>query len=317
MFSRKLISVSLNAAARTYSTAPKISKVGVIGLGLMGHGIAQVSAAAGYEVVALDNQAGLDAGMKRIEGSVNKVYAKQVHKEKISQDEADKKIADTMGRLSTTVDRSGLADCDLIVEAIVEDVDIKNELYADLGNLCKPETILASNTSSLPIHVMATASGRPDKTVGLHFFNPVQLMGLVEVVRTDKTDQGVFDACMEYGTNVGKVAIPCKDTPGFIVNRLLVPNLAQAMLMLDRDEATPNDIDNAIRLGAGHPMGPITLSDYVGLDTMLNILEGWVRDYPDEPAFVVPECLKERVAAGKLGRKSGEGFYKWDGDKRL
>jgi 3-hydroxyacyl-CoA dehydrogenase len=163
---------------------------------------------------------------------------------------------------------------------------------------------------------MAEASGRPERLVGLHFFNPVQLMKLVEVVRTDKTDEDVFGAARAFGEACGKVPVSCKDTPGFVVNRLLVPYMVQALEMLDRGDASKQDIDTAMQLGCGHPMGPITLTDYVGLDTTLFILEGWCERYPNEPAFAIPECLREHVKQGKLGRKTGEGFYKWDGDKR-
>ena len=163
---------------------------------------------------------------------------------------------------------------------------------------------------------MAEASGRPSRFVGLHFFNPVQLMRLVEVVRTDATDPEVFAAARAFGEAVGKAPVACKDTPGFVVNRLLVPYMSQALLMLDRGDATKEDIDTAMQFGCGHPMGPITLTDYVGLDTTLSILKGWVDKYPNEPAFVIPPILERKVAEGKLGRKSGEGFYTWEGDKK-
>jgi len=153
--------------------------------------------------------------------------------------------------------------------------------------------------------------------IGLHFFNPVQLMALVEVVHTKATDQAVVDAGVAFSKAIGKTPILCQDTPGFVVNRLLVPYISSAIQLLDAGVATQDDIDTGMRLGAGHPMGPITLADYVGLDTMLFILEGWVRDHPGNPAFFVPKSLKEKVAAGKLGRKTGEGFFKWEGDKRL
>jgi len=184
-----------------------------------------------------------------------------------------------------------------------------------LGNIAKPSAILASNTSSLPIIDIAKASGRPSKLVGIHFFNPVQLMQLVEVVRTTVTDESAFKTVFDFVKILGKTPVSCKDTPGFIVNRLLVPFLAQSLLLLERGDASIEDIDTGMRLGAGHPMGPIHLADYVGLDTTLFILEGWVKSYPNEPAFVIPNILKQKVKEGKLGRKSGEGFYKWNGDK--
>jgi 3-hydroxyacyl-CoA dehydrogenase len=296
----------------------EIKKVGVIGCGLMGHGIAQVAAQAGCEVVALEgNQAALDMGLGRIENSLGKMGARAVKKGKQTEEQAAAFASATLGRITGTLNQADLADCDLIVEAIIEDLDIKKKLFGELGALCKPETILASNTSSFPIAEMAAASGRPERFVGLHFFNPVQLMRLVEVVSTDKTDAEVSAAARTFGEAVGKAPVTCKDTPGFVVNRLLVPFMSQSLLMLDRGEASAEDIDTAMMFGCGHPMGPITLTDYVGLDTTLSILEGWVERYPNEPAFIIPEILKTKVAEGKLGRKSGEGFFKWDGDKKV
>lgn len=294
-----------------------IKKVGVIGCGLMGHGIVQVAASAGFEVVACEtSQAALDKGLGRVSKSLEKFAAKAVEKGKQTEADAKASVEAARGRIQGTLDRQDLADCDLVVEAIVEDLDVKKALFAELGALCKPEAILASNTSSFPIGAMAEASGRPERVVGLHFFNPVQLMRLVEVVRTDRTDEEVFAAAKAFGEGVGKTAVSCKDTPGFVVNRLLVPYMTQALLMLERGDASKEDIDAAMQLGCGYPMGPLTLTDYVGLDTTLSILEGWVASYPDEPAFAIPQILVEKVQQGKLGRKTGEGFYKWDGDKK-
>ncbi len=286
-----------------------IQKVGVVGCGLMGHGIAQVAAQAGFEVIVRESaQGALDKGLGRIAKSL----AKLVEKEKLTQEDADGAKA----RLNGTLELSDLADCDIVVEAIIEDLDIKSELYASLGKLCKPETILASNTSSFPVATMGAASGRPDKMVGLHFFNPVQLMKLVEVVNTPATDPAVFEEAKAFGKAVGKVSVAASDTPGFVVNRLLVPYMADAMRMVERGDSTPADVDAGMSLGCGYPMGPFTLTDYVGLDTTLSILEGWHERFPEDPTFVPPQILKDKVAAGKLGRKSGEGFFKWDGDKR-
>ena len=295
----------------------QVQKVGVVGCGLMGHGIVQVAAQGGCEVLAFEvDQQALDKGMARIEKSVSKLAQKAVDKGKLSQEQADAQVGQTRARITPTLNKADLADCDLVVEAIVENLEAKKALFAELGALCKPETILASNTSSFPIAEMAAASGRPERCVGLHFFNPVQLMRLVEVVRTDGTDEEVFAAARAFGEACGKTAVSCKDTPGFVVNRLLVPYMTQALLMLERGDATKEDIDTAMQLGCGYPMGPLTLTDYVGLDTTLFILEGWTERYPDEPAFEIPQILRQKVAEGKLGRKSGEGFYKWDGDKR-
>jgi len=295
----------------------QIKKVGVVGCGLMGHGIVQVAAQAGYQVVALEGAQGfLDAGLGRIEKSLAKLAEKAVEKGKPAE-QAKGEAAATRARITGSLERKDLADCDLVIEAIVEDLGAKKELFAALGKLCKPETVFASNTSSFPIGEMAAASGRPQRFVGLHFFNPVQLMKLVEVVRTDKTDEGVFAAARAFGESVGKVPVACKDTPGFVVNRLLVPYMTQALQMLERGDASKEDIDAAMQYGCGHPMGPITLTDYVGLDTTLAILEGWVARYPKEPAFAIPEILRQKVQEKKLGRKSGEGFYKWQGDKKV
>ena len=294
-----------------------IKKVGVVGCGLMGHGIVQVAAQGGCEVVALESdQAFLDKGLARVDKSLAKLASKNVEKGKMDQAAADAWVKETRGRISGTTSRADVADCDLIVEAIVENLDVKKELFKDLGSICKPETVFASNTSSFPIKEMADASGRPSRFVGLHFFNPVQLMRLVEVVRTDETDGAVFEGALEFGKACGKQPVSCKDTPGFVVNRLLVPYMVQAIDMLDRGDASKQDIDAAMQFGCGHPMGPLTLTDYVGLDTTLSILEGWTERYPNEPAVKIPASLKQLVAEGKFGRKTGEGYYKWDGDKK-
>jgi 3-hydroxyacyl-CoA dehydrogenase len=294
-----------------------ISKVGVIGCGLMGHGIAQVAAQGGCDVVVVEaDQAALDRGLERIAKSAEKLAAKAVAKGKLTEEQAKAQAAATTGRLTGSLDRKAVADCDLVVEAIVEDLDVKKALFKELGAACKPGTIFASNTSSFPIREMAAASGRPDRFVGLHFFNPVQLMRLVEVVRTDETSDEVFASARAFGEACGKTPVACKDTPGFVVNRLLVPYMVQALQMLERGDATKEDIDAAMKLGCGYPMGPIELTDYVGLDTTLSIVQGWVEAYPDEPSFAVPALLERKVAEGKLGRKSGEGFYKWDGDRK-
>lgn len=222
-----------------------------------------------------------------------------------------------MSRISTSTSTESLRDCDLIIEAVAENLQLKTELFEKLSSIAKPDAIFASNTSSLPITSMAYASKRPENFVGLHFFNPVQIMKLVEVIRCEKTTSEVFEKTLAFGKKIGKTTVRCSDTPGFIVNRLLVPYMAQALAMLDRQVATVGDIDVSMQLGAGHPMGPIQLADYVGLDTCLNILQGWIRDYPDEPSFIVPNCLIEKVKAGHFGRKSGVGFYKWEGDKAI
>ena len=286
-----------------------VKKVGVVGCGLMGHGIAQVAAQAGCAVVVRESeQVALDKGLQRVRKSLDKL----VEKEKLSRPDADA----AFGRISGTLELKGLSDCDLVVEAIVENLDVKKKLFSELGRLCKPSTIFASNTSSFSIGEMGTASGRPERMVGLHFFNPVQLMKLVEGVRTRQTSGEVFAEAKAFGEACGKVPVGASDTPGFIVNRLLVPYLAEAIRMVERGDATPADIDAGMTLGCGYPMGPFTLLDYVGLDTTLFILDGWHKLEPDNPIFQPPKLLVDKVKAGKLGRKTGEGFFTWEGDKR-
>ncbi len=289
----------------------QIKKVGVIGAGLMGHGIAQVAAQGGCDVVVVEtDQKALDTGLGRIDKSLAKLA------EKAKEKGGSFDPAPVRARIKGTLDKQALKDCDLVVEAIVENLDVKNKLFAELGGICKPDAIFASNTSSFPIAAMAKASGRPKQVVGLHFFNPVQLMKLVEVVRTNETSDEVFAAARAFGETCGKTPVACKDTPGFVVNRLLVPYMAEAMKMLERGDASAQDIDNAMKLGCGYPMGPFELTDYVGLDTTLSILQGWTKAYPNEAAFKIPGVLEKKVAEKKLGRKSGEGFYKWEGDKK-
>lgn len=251
--------LQLTTRCHQFSTAPTgtssgagFDKLGVIGLGLMGHGIAQTAAAAAAKngihssIVAYESDPSfLDRGRDRITKSVEKL----VSKDKLSAADAEALI----NKITFTTDRDALNDMDLIVEAIIENMDLKKQLYSELGKQCKSETIFASNTSSLSITEMALASGRPEKFVGVHFFNPVQIMKLVEVIRTDHTDIVVFDKTIQWVEHIGKVGVKCRDTPGFIVNRLLVPSLMQAILLLERGDATTNDIDLSMQLGAGHP----------------------------------------------------------------
>jgi len=301
-------------ARRSYST--KIKHVGVVGMGLMGHGVAQVSAQKGFKVTAVDidpNQ--LDKGLKSIEASLQKVYQKEAEKGKLDAKLVNTKASEVFSKITSSSDVNSLKDCDIIVEAIVENLEIKKKFWGDMGKIVKPDGIFASNTSSFPITQMGTASGRADKFVGVHFFNPVQVMQLVEVIKTADTSEATFQETWEYIKQIGKEPVHCKDTPGFIVNRLLVPFLAQALLMLDRGDASVVDIDNAMKYGAGLPMGPIVLADYVGLDTCLSILKGWTGRHPGEPAFVIPKALEAKVSSGNFGRKTGSGFYKWVGDK--
>jgi len=301
--------VLARSQAMQFST---FKKVGVVGAGLLGHGIAQTAAEAGYRVAICDtNEKAIEKGVQMIEQSLKKVAERNVKKGTMDAAAGDKFVQDTLARIETkTTDLSILAKsgCDLIVEAIVENIDIKKNYYKKMGQECPPSTILASNTSSLSINELAEASGRANKVIGLHYFNPVQMMQLVEVISTPKTEPAVKQQAFDFVKSIKKTPVDCKDTPGFIVNRLLVPFLAEAMAMVDRGDAKVEDIDTAMKLGAGLPMGPLYLADYIGLDTCLSILKGWTQKYPNEN-FFVPKVLEKLVAEGKLGRKTGEGFY--------
>jgi len=290
--------------------ASGFDSAGCVGLGLMGHGICQVAATSGVhsKVVAFEQeQRFLDSGKDRILKSIDKL-----EKEKMTSEMADT----ALGKIEFTTDIGALKDVDFVVEAVVENIDLKRDLYTALGDLCKPETVFASNTSSLSIGEMAGFSKRPDRFLGVHFFNPVQLMKVVEVIRTNETDPTVLERGIKWVQEIGKVSVLCDDTPGFIVNRILVPSLMQAMALVDRKEASVKDVDLAMKLGCGHPMGPMHLADYIGLDTCHSIVKGWTDNYPDEPAFFIPACLQEKIDAGDLGRKTGKGFYHWQGDRR-
>lgn len=258
--------------------------------------------------------------MNAIESSLNLVNGKAAKKGKITESEAESKTLETISRITGTTEIEKAADCDLIIEAIVEDMSIKIPFYENLGKIAKPDAIFATNTSSYSVEEMAVASGRPSQMVGLHYFNPVQIMKLVEIISTKHSDPSVVEKVVEFVKKTGKVGVQCGDTPGFIVNRLLVPYIVQGIAMVARGDATPEAVDTAMCLGAGHPMGPITLSDYVGNDINLACMTGWMEKYPDDPAFQVPEAmelLEKMVAEGKLGRKTGQGFYKWEGNKRV
>jgi len=261
-----------NNATRWLSSSSGFDKIAVIGLGLMGHGICQVAAMSGAHssVIAYENeQRFLDRGKERIESSVNKL----VSKGKLSESEANS----ALDRITYTTDPNLLSDVDFVCEAVIENMDLKKDLYRKLSSVCKPDCIFASNTSSLSITEMAENSGRPNFFVGVHFFNPVLIMKLVEVIRTKHTNEAVYENAYKWVSQIGKVPVSCGDTPGFIVNRLLVPSLIQAMLMVDRNDATIKDIDISMQLGAGHPMGPIHLADYIGLDTCYFIIDGWTK----------------------------------------
>jgi 3-hydroxybutyryl-CoA dehydrogenase len=281
-----------------------IKKVGVLGCGLMGSGIAQVAATAGYDVLVLEQeQKFLDKGFAGIEKSLAK-FAEKPEKTGVTPEMARQARA----RISGTTDRNKLEDCDIIIEAIIENVEEKKKTFAALDSIVKKDAIFASNTSSISITEVAAATKRPERFVGLHFFNPVPLMKLVEVVRTIATKEEVFEAAFEFGKSLGKVPVRTSDKTGFIVNRLLVPYLLDAIRAYEEGVGSIPDIDNAMKLGCGYPMGPFTLLDFVGLDTTYYITHVMFDEFK-ERRFASPPLLKRLVMAGWYGRKSGRGFY--------
>ncbi len=283
-----------------------IRKVGVVGGGLMGSGIAQVSAAAGFPTVVREvSQALCDKSRQSIE----KVLAKGIERGKVT----DAQRAATLENLSFATAVEKLADADLIIEAVVEDLEVKNALWSELNRIAGPEAIFASNTSSLTIIAMATASGRADRMLGLHFFNPVPLMKLVEVVRTITTSEETERRVLDFVRALGKEPIRAKDSSGFVVNLLLIPYMLDAINALEANVASVEDIDKGMQLGAGHPMGPFTLLDFVGLDTAYKIAEIMFTEYR-EKRYAPPPLLKRMVMAGMLGKKSGKGFYDYSTD---
>ncbi|XP_026160260.1 hydroxyacyl-coenzyme A dehydrogenase, mitochondrial [Mastacembelus armatus] len=287
-----------------------IKNVTIIGGGLMGAGIAQVAASTGHSVTLVDTSDDiLKKSVKGIEGSVKRVVKKKFADKPEAGEELIQKV---LQNVSTSTD-AGLAvrGSDLVVEAIVENLKIKQDLFATLDKLAPAHTIFASNTSSLSVSDIASSTSRLDRFGGLHFFNPVPMMKLVEVIGTSATSQETFDSLMSFSKVLGKTPVSCKDTPGFIVNRLLVPYTMEAIRLHERGHASKEDIDIAMKLGAGYPMGPFELSDYVGLDTIKFIMDGWSAMDPDNPLFAQSELLNKLVAEGKYGKKTGEGFYKY------
>ena len=287
-----------------------IKKVGVLGCGLMGAGIAQVAASAGFETVVREVS---DDLIKKGFAGIEKSLTKFAEKGTITGDQ-QKEIRN---RLSGTTSFDSLADCDIVIEAIIENLEEKRSTYSQLDVLCKPDTIFASNTSSLSITEMMTATSpeRQRRFVGLHFFNPVPLMKLVEVVRTILTDEAVYEEAVQFGKTLGKVPVRATDRSGFIVNRLLVPYLLDAVRALEEGVGSIVDIDNAMKLGCGYPMGPLTLGDFVGLDTTYYIAEIMFNEFR-EKRFAPPPLLKRMVLAGLYGRKSGRGFYDYSKDPK-
>jgi 3-hydroxybutyryl-CoA dehydrogenase len=284
----------------------EIRKVGVLGGGLMGSGIAQVSAMAGFDTVVREVSDAIGAKSK---AGIEKVLAKGIERGKVTAEQRDS----ALGKLSFTTDLAQLASCDIVIEAVVEDLEMKNAMWKDLNEVCPADTIFASNTSSLTIAAMAAACGRPEKMLGLHFFNPVPLMKLVEVVRTITTSDETVETAFAFAKKLGKEPVRAKDNSGFIVNLLLIPYMLDAIRALENNVATIEDIDKAMQLGAGYPMGPFTLLDFVGLDTSYKIAEIMFDEYR-EKRFAPPPLLKRMVIAGMYGRKSGKGFYDYSQD---
>jgi 3-hydroxybutyryl-CoA dehydrogenase len=279
----------------------EIRKVAVLGGGLMGSGIAQVAAAGGFPTTVREVSEALATKSRQ---AIEKSLAKGIERGKTTETERDK----TLGNLKFVTDLKNLADADLFIEAVVEDLDVKNALWGQLDKLAGPDAIFASNTSSLTIIAMAAASGRPDRMLGLHFFNPVPLMKLVEVVRTITTSEQTEQRALDFVRALGKEPIRAKDSSGFVVNLLLIPYMLDAINALESNVASVQDIDKGMQLGAGHPMGPFTLLDFVGLDTAYKIAEIMFEEYRDK-RYAPPPLLKRMVLAGMLGKKSGKGFY--------
>ncbi len=281
-----------------------ITTLGVIGTGAMGSGIIEVAAKAGVTVIARDiNAAAVEAGQGKVEGSM----AKAVERGKLDEAARDAAVAN----ITWTTDLADLAPCDLVIEAAPENLELKKEIFAELDSILGPDAIIATNTSSYPIIEVAMVTSRPEKVVGMHFFNPATVMKLVEVISTQRTADEVKAAADAFASDVlGKRVVHCKDRAGFVVNMLLVPYLCQAMRMFENGHASAADIDEAMKLGAGHPMGPLELSDMIGLDVMLWTAESLHDEY-NEAVYAPPPLLRRMVTAGQLGRKTGQGFYSY------
>lgn len=285
----------------------EIKTVGVVGAGLMGSGIVEQTAKCGYDVIVreVDEQT-LERGRTRIRSSM----ARAVERGKMS--EIDRDAAHALIRGTTNL--GDMRDCDLVVEAVIENLELKRDVFRELDRITRPETILTSNTSSVSITALAAVTGRPDRVAGLHFFNPVPVMALVEIVRALETSDDTIETLRRFGQSLKKEVVIARDTPGFIVNYLLVPYLLDAVRAVESGTASKEDVDTAVRLGLNHPMGPITLLDYVGLDTTLYIADVMYEEFREQK-YAAPPLLRKMVAAGRMGRKSGRGFYDYSASK--
>ena len=281
-----------------------IERIAVLGAGQMGNGIAQVAACAGYQVVMIDiKQDYLDNGLAAIENSLSRV----VKKERMTQEQADQAIS----LISTSTEKTSAADADLVVEAIPEIPELKFSTFAELDRICKPEAILASNTSSISINAIADATSRPDRVIGMHFMNPVPVMKLVEIINGKETSSEVTELVVKASEQMGKVPLACNDSPGFVSNRILCPMINEAILALEEGVAEPDAIDGIMKLGMNHPIGPLALADLIGLDTILHIMNVLYEGFDGDPKYAPSDLLQKMVSEGKLGRKSGEGFYSY------
>ena len=281
----------------------KIEKIGVIGAGTMGNGIAHVSALSGFDTVLMDVK---DEFVQRGFDTIQKNMDRQVKKEKIGQSELEA----SMNRITLSTDYNQLSACDLIIEAATENKDIKLNIFKELDNICKSETILASNTSSISINKIASVTQRPDKVIGMHFMNPVPIMKLVEIVKGSETDDSITKCIADLSEKMGKIPVECNDSPGFVSNRILMPMINEAIFCLDEGVGTPEAIDTIMKLGMAHPMGPLSLADLIGLDVCLSIINVLYSDFGDEKYCPCPLLVK-MVESGKLGRKTGKGFYNY------
>lgn len=282
----------------------EIKKIGVVGCGQMGAGVTQICAQAGYQVIVSEiNSELLNKGLKSIDSRLGR----DVEKGRLSSQDKD----DILNRIKGTTDTKDFADRDLVIEAAIENMDLKKKIFAELDKICPKHAILATNTSCLSIIDVAMVTSRPDKVLGMHFFNPVPVMKLLEIVKTIATSDETLEAGQTFGNSLGKTIVIAKDTPGFIVNCLLIPYLLNAVRMLDIGVATREDIDTGITLGLNHPIGPLALSDLIGNDTVLFIANGLYDEFK-EPQYAPPSLLRKMVTAGRLGRKTGKGFYEYN-----